>query len=379
MHYISKSLKLAGFVLICTRLTAVFFWTPAAWAQGPFPQIAAVSGSITHNGAVTLSGSDFGAKPQGPPTKQDYFESGGLGLRVGNGWFTWSNIGGHEPKYSSSQARQSTRAKVAAYQDFSAGAYNSTIGLIDQAIRTLYVSGWFYNTVAGNKSRNFKWFALRAGAGDAWNSPNVRMDAYPDTNSGHIYTAEEAAPVCDGTGNADHKLLESWTVEGNTFSGAWHRFEFWFKSDSTGPNGRITAWRDLQTWATDSGQALSLDCPLRKVFMSSYFADDGVGTPRPTMNFYWDELYIDNTLARVELCNSPQWASRQHCEIQLPVTWSANTITAKLNFGALPNGKAYLYVIDSQEKVNPNGYEITVGSPNDTLPPAPPKNLKVAP
>src|SRR5690606_40526993 len=41
-------------------------------------------------------------------------------------------------------------------------------------------------------------------------------------------------------------------------------------------------------------------------------------------NFYgYDDIYIDFTQARVEICDSPSWTGRTHCEIQIPQTWSS--------------------------------------------------------
>jgi hypothetical protein len=62
---------------------------------------------------------------------------------------------------------------------------------------------------------------------------------------------------------------------------------------------------------------------------------------------YFDDIYIDNTLARVVLTDKPDYETATVIEPQLPETWSMNMITAKLNFGALSDsGPKYLFVFD---------------------------------
>ncbi len=88
-----------------------------------------------------------------------------------------------------------------------------------------------------------------------------------------------------------------------------------------------------------------------------------------------DDIYIDNTRARVEVCNSSTWAARTHCEIQIPSAWSGTSITTTLNQGSFSGlSGAYLYVVDSSGAVNANGYLLSSG---DTTPPAAPQGLTV--
>jgi hypothetical protein len=77
-----------------------------------------------------------------------------------------------------------------------------------------------------------------------------------------------------------------------------------------------------------------------------------------------DDFYMDDTLAHVEVCDSPTWAARNKCELQVPTAWSDTSITATFNKGYLSSGNpAYVYVINAGGGVNAQGFEITVGSP----------------
>jgi hypothetical protein len=94
------------------------------------------------------------------------------------------------------------------------------------------------------------------------------------------------------------------------------------------------------------------------IFFSAYFADDE-GTPKPQMWWYWDEIYIDSTQARVEVGNASTWSGCTQREIQIPSAWSSSSITITSNKGSFGSfsGK-YLYVVDSSGNVNANGYAL---------------------
>ena len=79
-------------------------------------------------------------------------------------------------------------------------------------------------------------------------------------------------------------------------------------------------------------------------------------------HMYVDDVYVDNTLARVELCNGTNWSKNIKCEIQTPQSWSEDSITFDFNQGSFQEGEtAYLYVVNENGSVNEEGYPITIG------------------
>jgi hypothetical protein len=94
---------------------------------------------------------------------------------------------------------------------------------------------------------------------------------------------------------------------------------------------------------------------------------------------YVDNLYVDNTLARVEIGNAATYSGSTYREIQIPqTTWSSNSIHIKVNTGTFSNGQAaYLYVSDSSGNINANGFPITISATTvvDITAPAAPTNL----
>ena len=83
---------------------------------------------------------------------------------------------------------------------------------------------------------------------------------------------------------------------------------------------------------------------------------------------YLDDCYADNSLARIEIVGS----SGIH-EMQIPITWASNQITATFNPGRYASGSSVdLYVYDADNNRSP-AFSITVGgSTGDPGPPGEP-------
>jgi hypothetical protein len=93
------------------------------------------------------------------------------------------------------------------------------------------------------------------------------------------------------------------------------------------------------------------DPPFRSIFFQDYF---GNGYDAPQCQIWADDFYVSmNTRARIELCDSAVWEEAQAAEIQVPLTWSAESVGAKLNIGGYANlaGKHLFVVTDANEKL----------------------------
>lgn len=101
--------------------------------------------------------------------------------------------------------------------------------------------------------------------------------------------------------------------------------------------------------------------------MSVANTETQLGTTDTVIDLAVDSVYVDNTLARVELCDSPSWSTCSTKEIQIPSAWSSSQISFTFNMGALP-ATAYLYVVDSTGAVNSTGYKIII--PSQVIAPA---------
>jgi len=97
-------------------------------------------------------------------------------------------------------------------------------------------------------------------------------------------------------------------------------------------------------------------------------------------SYNFDDVFIDFTLARVEISDSPTWSGARRKEVQIPVQWSNNSIDIRINTGTFSTGQAaYLYVVDASGKINEQGYPITIGkvSAHSNSSPNPPTSVSV--
>lgn len=86
---------------------------------------------------------------------------------------------------------------------------------------------------------------------------------------------------------------------------------------------------------------------------------------------FFDDVYIDTTMARVMLCTSQTYptAASATCEPQIPSAWSTTSITFTVNQGAIAGGTAYLFVFDSANDSNATGLAVTLApsQPMETI------------
>jgi len=97
------------------------------------------------------------------------------------------------------------------------------------------------------------------------------------------------------------------------------------------------------------------------------------------VDIYYDDIYLDNTQARVEICDFASWTARNHCEIQPATAWDSgvNSISATINQGSFADGaSAYVFVID-ENGIPSTGYQITFATSSDVVAPSAPSGLSV--
>ena len=327
-----------------STVSVLFFLTGPAFAA---PVIQQTTGTITHGSTITITGTGFGSKANAAPLRWDDFEAGTVGQDI-TGWAIGSTKSEFRPKYAA-VGRAGTPGSKSAWQHFERGQYNADIR-VDHITKKYYVSGWVKGNTSGTPSRNVKLVSFR---GKNLTSPQGRFDQYPENGSGHKYIAD-----CNGTARA-----QDWSVPNLIISdGGWSRFEAWIDLGTpNGNNGVYKTWKNAIEWGkTLGGTFITSDCSFHEVHIQHYFATD---TAADTVaNYYWDELYVDTTQARVELGNAATWGESTHREIQIPSAWSTNSITFKVNRGSFSPGQTvYLFAVDANG-IPSSGYPVTISS-----------------
>jgi hypothetical protein len=314
------------------------------------PKIDSINGNFIQGNTIRIFGSQFGNKYPAEPWLYEDFESGAIDGATIKGRLT--PIGNHSWKNYQAAGNgeacvyddtQSFNGEYSAYQlDNTSATTDQNIFVEGQKAQKRYVSYRF--RYAG--SSDGIWKMDRTTSGTVKSPP---YDSPPNFGWGaYIYHNN-----CDDFVNLGWISLPS--------ANKWHRIETYFTlSTPDVSNGTLKVWFNKNNILDRDGDLLSVtsSCSVAQIdtWMSPLIANN-----TETIYTWIDDIYIDNTQSRVEVCNNNTFHNSTNCEIQIPTVWSKSSIDIIVNKGALESGQtAYLYVIDSQGLVNQDGYEIVI-------------------
>lgn len=307
--------------------------------------ITGVSGTVSENSTLTITGSGFGTKSPAAPLLWDNFDSGTSGGNLGGSWQAMTSI---PLKYSSTTPYGGNGLSAwnrVQYGNDHAQKFSSARRSVGQHT-SLYFScmsrhiGPSVKDSAGN--RVYK---------------NGRINQDYDLRTGDIlgYASPHMTAISDGyifyrvNGTSTYPTVRSFPDIGNA---EWRRHQI-FRSPSL-IFGHVHQTRHDYTGSFGSPNlslillGTMLDAPL----------------PGETHDMYIDDVYVDNTQARVELCTGSTWSNRGACDPQIPFgTWSDTSLTVKVNQGKYVNNQTvYIYVVNSSGTVQSYGSSLTVAS-----------------
>ncbi len=292
---------------------------------------------------VTITGKGFGTKRRPGPLLFDDFESGAPGAGIENQPAvigTWQTGTGSEgPAYTDEVVRTGASASKNA---FTPSSTNSSLAQ-NLEFSVAYLDYWTYieplDASPEGFTRNFKPFRFY-GQSD-------NLQAGTTTLSGNT-----AAIVYFDIVNTEDGFTE-W-IEGYPV-GTWLHLQFWLRLNDDGQSNGVVRLRvdDVDSGASDLWLRPG-DTPLDQVRIGHYWACDGVGEwpyDNPGANIYIDDVYFDDTWARVEVGDAPEYANVMRREIQIPTSWTDTEITFELSPGTLPSGPAWAFVLGPDDSV----------------------------
>ena len=95
--------------------------------------------------------------------------------------------------------------------------------------------------------------------------------------------------------------------------------------------------------------------------------------------YHLDDLYLDYSWARVEICDKAVWTDCRHKEIQPLRQWSASQVVADFNPGSFAAGEeVYIYLVDDDGQVS-NSQKLVVPGSRGQSRPKPPTKLRNVP
>ncbi len=312
------------------------------------PSISSVNDTtLQHGQTITISGSEFGAHAdynnidntwQGkdflPFRWKDFedgvFESDGIATDYDDGCAV-INAGAHAGTYYGQVTYEGNRL-----------IHMGTT--IANATGTFYGSFWF---MVGPGSQSGKFYRIYLGGDTA-------DDHFLSTGCSDYYLR----------GGTDCGGATQWSSPNAFTPGSWHRIEVLTTASEGEMN--VTTWMDgVQQWSVSDWCDIGYD-PNGQQWRLCDMIDSPTNCDGADGSYNYDDIFMNNTQARVEIGNASTWAACTMREIQIPTSWSASSIAVTVNQGSFASdATAYLYVVDSTGAVNSSGYEITFGEEED--------------
>lgn len=339
------------------------------------PAITGTSGTYSHGGTITISGSGFGTKSPAKPAIWAPFEGASVGLDSSLSSQSLDVDASYSQSAADNPHARSTKAIRAIVYDGTTKD-SSPVGLIANAD---YTSLYVFNRrkYAGDffpwSGMNYKHFRVY---------PTASGFYLPDwilvySNYGLLPTgADRFATEVSGASYQPNM------VESQATNNVWFTEEVQAKTNDLGSaNGTVKVWRDgLQLFSKTNivFQNATSTGVFRKMYVQNHATFLRIGGPEftydqppPTNAYvYVDDLYMDITMARVMLGNASAFNACTHREPLIPTAWSTSSITAYFNQGAFSNGQnVYVFVVDSTGAASPGKLITISGTYVDTTAP----------
>jgi len=320
--------------------------------------------SLQSGESCTIEGSGFGHK-DGPTLFYDDFESGAAGNQV-TGWIIEGQAD-HKALYDDSHA---FGADQAALIDFPDGVWGNTMYLTDLNLDEVYVSYRVYVHDGGGTPKDGPQLKFaRATSAD-------KDVIHGDLSIGMTYVGAfgEGSATWFNMGSADPGSFYGESPSTDT----WARIELYLRLSTPAgqPNGERWAKMNYGGRMTYSGYpdgyfadpfgTTGLDpsqytgAPM--VTRTTDDADKHIQNvvmpmftrPEQVISVWVDEVYIDNTQARVEIGDAPHWYDCMDRSPQPIVSWQDDRIVIRLNHGRL-TGDAFAFVVTASGQIIEQG------------------------
>ncbi len=339
MTYGRKLLLLRAPTVLCLLLS----FTGEVFAA---PSIGSVSGTVSNNAQLNIAGTEFG-------TRGDYHTHNNSGLA-----WAWKDFEdssttsyGFDPGGGGGLVLRSSGGRSNS-QYHGARVADSNIKAGDMgSAPVIFSSVWINHTSSSTSGKFLRWRTHEV-------SGNYE-DLWLATGSYNFYIRGNSDTSPEGT---------KWDSVNQFTVGTWQRLDMLMQLNSQipyliGMNNNSPQWvPDPHYSVADPGGRMSFNL--------------GGGGGAYSGEVAVDDVYVDFTQARVELCDTSTWSNRSRCEIQIPLSWSPTSITINVNRGSFANGNtAYLYVVDANGHVNSQGFQVTVGADA----PSPITTLRITP
>lgn len=335
-------------------ICVIILFTVQAFAD---PVITGVSGTLKHGSTITITGAGFGQKDPAPPIIWADFEDGKLNPSKLGQMKRWSG----SVEYSNFAITTENQAPHSQYSVV--GVYSPRIHTFSfEVVNPPEKGGWTrvynfqkrYYDFDHTGNQNF-WMLLPGtnggtGFGATWDSEGGRCGNGAEGYAGGVIGSYQGTPY------TKHQWFTeefTWQFEGGTGRNL----------DGTRGPGGTGIWDYTRNGRKVQHRENVNNGPIHptRLIADNYIAEQAL--PPEGSKVYMDDIYIDDTYARVMIGNASTLARSTVREIQIPSTWSDVSITVMLNQGGfIEFDRVYLYVIDANGDVNREGYPLNANS-----------------
>ncbi len=345
----------------------------------PDPIIQDVTGEQLSPGSVIqITGTGFGSNDSDIEWlggTDGNIEQGEAGVVLNKDkWSISSNNGGFtSPVYDNTIAHSGSKSIKCSINSNDAGENKWGSGFTynnETQISKVYATWWVYIDPAEGEGGQWKMWRLRPNSNVSDTEGEIMSSSWYEADCSHkqqyimLYGDEPYSNSYPDANDALRWLSDSDAPEVRQ----WTRMEV-FAEESTGTGDRngsliynihkqTETVKNTTNWERNIITRTNIPDRWQYFVFQNYWGNDNADNA----NIWIDDIYIQvGSRARVELCDSENWESRTHCEIQEPISWASGTLQIKLNKASFQTGDtAYLFVINEAGNVS-NGFEIVIG------------------
>ena len=338
--------------------------------------------SVVNSGdSFIISGSSFSSKAKAAPLHFDNFEQGKNGQAVSLGDY-WSSYDEGNPIYNSTNQRNIRSSLNAKFKITNADEFYRIIPELKRDNSKLFLSFWLYIDIEGtgwlDTGTNPQLKVMRlTNNGSYSDPPHMLWQSFTDDQV--LYEFDQSYISADDSGG---NSLGGGLGRGESYNGGmlkpkkggWLNVQVQYQN-AVAPNVTTIKWRESYGDLPYQGVNYNKITPVLKsggpyldtikLGFHAEHADGGYN--------YWDDIYIDNSWARVEIGDASTYENCSRREMQIPTSWSPDSITIKVNSGSFNDGEyVYLFVLDTEGNAS-SGHKIMIGESSGLEPPYNPR------
>lgn len=312
------------------------------------PTIETMSGDLSAYSTITIEGSNFGNKPNASPSfwntldsKNSLADLPDSSVVPSGSSYAWGDNGSAWSKDIKIDKLTKLNGSPATYAGNSKGFLKWPNKLNTSNQEQIFVSWWFKIDGSPSNGGSNKFIRI-------WDDSNGDGTRISWTSMHLTYN--------DSSGGSPN-----WGDWGGNV-GSWNKMEIWVSSTKN----------EIKTWvngkethsANDFVKPNSLPLNIYEIGF-----DPSDASKYPDIKFNFNEVYISETQARVEISDKPTWNDPESIKhIQVATNWSDNKIEVNLNESTSSlKGSAFLYVIDENGNVNQQGFPVCGNCPQSPI------------